>query len=168
MDFCTGMIGFLFGGPDSGQKIRKGLDPQVRDEGPALRNGQLFKDLSSSGRSSETARMQDWPSNWILSAEYAVVLTSPDLVRSRVMTFRMGPRCWSCAIIKARSLGSSQIPSSPNSTADHFGTGVAVSSLECGIHIYESPLIDCRDGKRDRAGTENLLKLVLGHPASLF
>ena len=26
MDFRTGMIGFLFGGPDSGQKIGKGLD----------------------------------------------------------------------------------------------------------------------------------------------
>ena len=32
-------------------------------------DGQLFEDLSLSGRSSETARMQDWPSNWILSAE---------------------------------------------------------------------------------------------------
>jgi len=59
MDFCTEMIVFLFGGPDSGQKIRDGLDLQVRDEGPVIRNGQLFKDLSLSGRSSETARMQD-------------------------------------------------------------------------------------------------------------
>jgi hypothetical protein len=69
IDFHTGMIVFLVGGPDSGQKIRKGLDLKVRDEGPALRDGQLFKHLSSFGRSSETARMQDWPSNWILSAE---------------------------------------------------------------------------------------------------
>ena len=32
---------------------------EVRDERPALRNGQLFKHLSSFGRSSETAKMQD-------------------------------------------------------------------------------------------------------------
>jgi hypothetical protein len=59
MDFRTEMIVFLFGGPDSGQKIRKGLDLEVRDEGPVLRNAQLLNDLSLSGRSSETARMQD-------------------------------------------------------------------------------------------------------------
>ena len=46
--------------------------------------------------SSETARTHDWPSNWILSAEYAVNLISPDFVRSRVITFRIGwprPSC---------------------------------------------------------------------------
>jgi hypothetical protein len=69
IDFCTRVTIFPFGGPDSGQKIGKGLDLEVRDGGLALRNGQLFKRLSSSGRSSETTRRHDWPSNWILSAE---------------------------------------------------------------------------------------------------
>jgi hypothetical protein len=59
IDFRTGMIGFLFGGPDSGQQLGSGLDLTGRDEGPALRDGQLLNDLSLSGRSSETARMQD-------------------------------------------------------------------------------------------------------------
>lgn len=64
------------------------------------------------GTSSDTASTHDCPSNWILSAEYAVSLISPDLVRSRVITFRIGPPCWSCAIMRTRSDGSSQILSS--------------------------------------------------------
>ncbi len=61
IDFRTGMIGFLFGGPDSGQQLGWSwtVGPEVPDEGPALRDGQLLNDLSLSGRSSETARMQD-------------------------------------------------------------------------------------------------------------
>src|ERR1700688_2523271 len=38
-DFRTGAIVFLFGGPDSGQKIGKWLDLKVRDEGQAFRDG---------------------------------------------------------------------------------------------------------------------------------
>src|ERR1700730_7706952 len=52
--------------------------------------------------------------------------------------------------------------------ADQFGMGVAVATLEGCIHIKESPFIDSCDGKRDRAGTENLLKLVLRYPASFL
>src|SRR5208282_4748256 len=53
-------------------------------------------------------------------------------------------------------------------TADHFGARIAVPSLERRIHIYKAPFIDGGDGKRDRARTKDLLKLVLGYPASLL
>jgi len=52
--------------------------------------------------------------------------------------------------------------------ADQFGMGIAVATLEGCIHIKESPFIDSCDGKRNRAGTEDLLKLVLRYPASLL
>ena len=44
MDFCTGVIIFRFGGPDSGQKIRKGLELKVRvTKDRRFGSGQLFK-----------------------------------------------------------------------------------------------------------------------------
>jgi hypothetical protein len=45
--------------PGFGTATKKEVDLEVRDEGPALRDGQLLNNLSLPGRSSETARMQD-------------------------------------------------------------------------------------------------------------
>ena len=61
--------------------------------------GRRFKELvcqlvwrcSYWGTSSEAARMQSCPSKRTLSAEYAVSLSSPDFMRSLVITFRTGP-----------------------------------------------------------------------------
>jgi outer membrane protein TolC len=47
-----------------------------------------------------------------VSYNMQAVYTEPTPHGIRVMTLRIGP-CWSCAIINARSFGSSQIPSSP-------------------------------------------------------
>jgi len=53
--------------------------------------GQLVWRCSYWGTSSDTARMQSCPSKRTLSAEYAVSLSSPDFMRSLVITFRTGP-----------------------------------------------------------------------------
>jgi len=75
---------FIFDGRNSGQQKHegeKGRSPEsanrvriwVADGARAFQivpnNVQLLECCAESGRSSETAKMQDWPSNWILSAE---------------------------------------------------------------------------------------------------
>jgi hypothetical protein len=104
--------------------------------------------------------MHDWPSNWILSAEYAVSLTSPDLVRSRVITFRMGPPRWSCSIHKYPIRGVFPNPQVVDGAAKRFFARIAVPPLKRGIYVQEPSFLQSRDGKGIWAGTKDFLKLL--------
>ena len=78
-------------------------------------------------------------------------LEAPDFVRSRVITFRIGPPFWSCASISERSAGSSHILQFVNRVADQFCTRIAVMALECSVHFQKAAVLDRSDRERNRA-----------------
>src|ERR1700722_8012934 len=59
-------------------------------------------------------------------------------------------------------------PEFADGTADHFGAGIAVSALECGVHIDESSFVECRNGDCNWARTEYILKFILRYSASFL
>ncbi len=115
--------------------------------------------------SSETAKMQVWPSNWIRSAEYAVSLISPDFVRSRVITFRMGPPRRSCAVRSSPVCRIVPNPELVHGTPQHLFPAKSVPAFKGGIHFQKTSLLKGRDRERYRTRVKYVLKFLLGNPA---